>query len=78
MRYQGKLLQVAEDNEFTPQFLESMVGTDVKPTSGKITKAWIEDGWLMVEVEDPYGLNVLGGPLKASVDPSRSSRPGGW
>lgn len=45
--------------------VERLVGQPLKGTKGKITKAWIEDGCLMVEVE--VSVEVIGSWAPASV-----------
>lgn len=51
MKIKSKLLQLDQHTEFTTNALESFVGTKVHGVPGVVTKAWVEDDWVMVEIE---------------------------
>jgi len=52
MIFEAKLFKVPPHIEFSPDVLNDMIGVEVKPVgSGTIMSAWIEDGWVMIEVD---------------------------
>lgn len=51
MKITTKLLGLDNHTDFTDNALESFVGTKVNGMPGTVTRAWVEDNWVMVEVD---------------------------
>ena len=51
MKIKSKLLELGLHTEITDNALESFVGTRVNGMPGVVTRAWVEDNWVMIEID---------------------------